>query len=80
MGSSDLYTSSAHIRDAFEDLKAAWLDASQHWNDAVSRGFCENHLEPLGPVVKLALDAVSHMSTHVSQMYRDCSDEPAGEL
>jgi hypothetical protein len=74
MGPPDLYTSAAHIRDAFDDLKTAWLDASEHWNDGVSRTFCENHLEPLGPIVKLALDSLSNMSSQVGQMYRDCAE------
>jgi hypothetical protein len=72
MRSSDLYTSAAHIRDAFEDLQTAWLDASANWNDGVSRSFCENHLEPLGPVVKLALDSIARMSALVDHMHRDC--------
>jgi hypothetical protein len=72
MRSSDLYTSAAHIRDAFEDLQKAWLEASAYWNDGVSRGFCENHLEPLGPVVKLALDSIARMSALVDHMHRDC--------
>ncbi len=72
MNSSNLYTSAAHIRDAIEDLQTAWLDASQHWNDGVSLSFCNNHLEPMGPVVKLALDSIARMSTLVDQMHRDC--------
>jgi hypothetical protein len=74
MRSADLHTSAAHIRDAFEDLQAAWLDATELWNDGVSRGFCENHLEPIGPVVKLALDSMGRMSQLVGQMHRDCED------
>jgi hypothetical protein len=69
---SDLYTSAAHVRDAFDELQIAWQEASANWNDNVSRSFCENHLEPLGPVVKLALDAVSRMSHLVDRMHRDC--------
>jgi hypothetical protein len=72
MGPADLHTSAAHIRDAFEELQTAWLDASQHWNDGVSRSFCENHLEPLGPVVKLALDSMTRMSAMVDHMHREC--------
>ena len=72
MGPADFYTSAAHIRDAFEELQTAWLDASQHWNDGVSRSFCENHLEPLGPVVKLALDSMARMSALADQMHREC--------
>jgi hypothetical protein len=72
MRPSDLYTCSAHIRDAFDDLQKAWLEASENWNDGVSRSFCENHLEPLGPVVKLALDSIARMSALVEHMHRDC--------
>jgi hypothetical protein len=72
MRSSDLYSSAAHIRDAFDELQKAWLEASEQWNDGVSRGFCQNHLEPLGPIVKLSLDSISRMSHLVDQMHRDC--------
>jgi hypothetical protein len=72
MSAPDLYTSAAHIRDAFDDLQKAWLEASAVWNDGVSRAFCENHLEPLGPVVKLALDSIGRMSTLTREMHRDC--------
>ena len=72
MNSTNLYTSAAHIRDAFDELHTAWLDAAERWNDGVSRSFCEHHLEPMGPVVKLALDSIARMSTLVDQMHRDC--------
>lgn len=74
MRASDLYTSGAHIRDAFDDLHTAWLETAELWNDGVSRNFCETHLEPGGPVVKLSLDAMSRMSQMVDQMYRECED------
>jgi hypothetical protein len=74
MRPSDLYSSAAHIRDAFDDLQKAWLDASEQWNDGVSRSFCENHLEPLAPVVKLALDSIGRMSHMVDNMHRDCDE------
>lgn len=74
MRPSDLDTSAAHIRDAFDDLQAAWLEASANWNDQVSRAFCENYLEPLGPIVKLALDSASRMSQLVNQMHQDCGE------
>lgn len=72
MRTADLYTSAAHVRDAFDELQKAWLEASASWNDQVSRSFCDNYLEPLGPTVKLALDATSRMAQLVDQMHRDC--------
>jgi hypothetical protein len=72
MRSADLHTSAAQIRDAFDELQAAWNTASEEWNDGVSRAFCENHLEPLGPIVKLALDSMTRMSVLVSRMHAEC--------
>jgi hypothetical protein len=72
MRPSDLYTSAAHIRDAFDELQTAWHDAAMAWNDGVSRRFCETHLEPMGPIVKQALEAITRMSTLVNEMHRQC--------
>lgn len=72
MATFDFYTSTAHIRDAMDDLQIAWQDTTDDWNDAVSRKFCEKHLEPIGPAVKMALDALGHISQQVRQMQRDC--------
>jgi len=72
MRTSDLHTSMAHIRDAFDELQRAWAEAGASWNDSVSRGFCDNHLEPMGPVVKLSLDAMTRMAHLVDQMHRQC--------
>ncbi|HEX6960587.1 MAG TPA: hypothetical protein VF175_01875 [Lacipirellula sp.] len=72
MRPADMYSSAAHVRDAFDELQKAWQEASENWNDGVSRSFCKNHLEPLGPVLKLALDSVGRMSHMVDHMHRDC--------
>jgi len=74
MRSADLHTSAAHIHDAIDDLQTAWLDATDLWNDGVSRTFFENHLEPIGPIVKLALDSMGRLAQLVDQMHRDCEE------
>jgi hypothetical protein len=68
----DLSTSAAHIRDAFDKLLIAWEEANAEWHDEVSRKFCELHLEPLGPELKLSVDAIGRMSQVVGGMHRDC--------
>jgi hypothetical protein len=73
MRSPDLATSAAHIRDAFDELQIAWQDANELWHDEVARKFCESHLEPLGPVVKLSLDAMARMTQIVGGMHQDLS-------
>lgn len=70
----DLYTGAARIRLALENLNHVWQDATDHWNDSVSRAFLEQHIEPLVPVVKNSLDAVTRMQTLLDQAQRDCSE------
>ncbi|MCH2115474.1 MAG: hypothetical protein MK171_11270 [Pirellulales bacterium] len=68
----DLDTSAAHLRDAKDDLQIAWQQTEQLWQDAVSQNFCESELEPIGPAIKLTIDAVARMQQLLNQMQRDC--------
>ena len=68
----DLDTSSAHLRDAINELQIAWQEASESWNDQVSQNFCETHLEPIGPAMKLSLDAISRMQQILNTMQKEC--------
>lgn len=55
-----------------EDLQHTWAEATEQWNDEASRAFATQHLEPLIPVVKTALDAISRMDMLLTQAQRDC--------
>ena len=68
----DLDTSAAHLRDALEDLQIAWQQTTEQWDDAVSRKFCETHLEAIGPALKKSLDAVGQMQQSVDKIWREC--------
>jgi len=68
----DLSTGAGRIRYALDHLETVWNECSDEWNDAVSRGFREHHLEPMVPNVKLALDAISRMSLLMDEVERDC--------
>jgi hypothetical protein len=68
----DLATGAARIRHALENVEITWSEASQEWNDAVSRMFREQHLDPLVPRLKLALDAISRMGLLIDEVERDC--------
>lgn len=68
----DLSTGAGRIRHALEKLEIAWREIEKDWNDAVSRRFGENHLEPMVPRVKMALDAISRMSLLMDEVERDC--------
>lgn len=71
MRSADLYTGAAQIRDAYEDLQLAWQAAAETWHDGVSEAFCQQRLEPLGPVLKTGLDSLQRMLHISEQMHRD---------
>jgi hypothetical protein len=68
----DLLSGAGRIRYALENLETVWNEVSDQWNDAVSRRFREQHLEPMIPSVKLALDAISRMSLLMDEVERDC--------
>ena len=72
MRQCDLDTSAAHLRDALEELQIAWRQTEENWQDSVSQKFCQTHLEPIGPAVKKALEAVGQMQQLVNQAYREC--------
>jgi hypothetical protein len=68
----DLNTGAGRIRHALENLETVWGEISDQWNDSVSRRFREQHLDPMVPRVKLALDAISRMSLLMDEVERDC--------
>ena len=71
MKACDLQSGAGRIRRALEHLELAWSEATTQWNDEVSRGFAEGHLEPMIPVVKTALDAVGRMDLMLREAQRD---------
>jgi hypothetical protein len=72
MATFDLLTGAAHLRDATEELQLAWQQTAEQWNDPVSRKFCQQYLEPIGPSVKMSLDAIGQTGHLIQQMQREC--------
>jgi hypothetical protein len=72
MRKADLSNGSGRIRHALENLETVWNEISDDWDDAVSRRFRQNHLEPILPQLKLALDAISRMDLLIDEVERDC--------
>jgi hypothetical protein len=68
----DLATGAARIRHALENVEIVWNERSAEWNDAVSRRFREQHLDPMIPRLKLALDAIARMGLLMDEVQRDC--------
>lgn len=72
MRQCDLSNGAGRIRYALENLQTTWNEVSEKWDDAVSRRFQAQHLEPMLPGVKLALDAIARMSLLMDEVERDC--------
>lgn len=70
----DLTTPAGRIRHALKELQSVWQQRTSDWNDAVSRRFRDEHLEPMVPQVKLALDAISRMALLIDEVERDCEE------
>jgi hypothetical protein len=68
----DLDTSSSALHRAMEDLQISWQQVGEDWHDSVSQEFCERHLEPLGPAMKMTLDAIARMQHLVNRIQSDC--------
>ena len=67
-----LSTGPARIREALETLEIAWSETKDEWDDASSRNFEENHVQPIGPKVRQAMDAISRLRDAVARVGRDC--------
>lgn len=67
----DLDSGAARIRVGIKDLQRVWEEVSDEWDDEVARAFREEHLEPIVPIVKNALDAVGRMRALLHEAQRD---------
>jgi hypothetical protein len=67
----DLDTGAARLVRGLKDLHAVWEEASEDWNDSVSAGVFKDHIEPMTPIVKSALDAIGRMRTLLHEAQRD---------
>jgi hypothetical protein len=72
MRKCDLSSGAGRIRHALDNLETVWNGVADEWNDAVSHRFREQHLDPMIPRVKLALDAISRMTLLADEVQRDC--------
>lgn len=69
---ANLHSGSVRIQEALEALERAWEETSQSWNDASSRNFAEEHIQPIGPKVRSALHVISHLRDVTMRLQRDC--------
>ena len=59
---------------ALKQLDLKWEAATETWNDAASKAFHKEHIEPLMPDVKQTLEAVGRLAEVLARAARDVSD------
>jgi hypothetical protein len=71
----DLVTGGQKLSHALKNLQLHWEATKEHWQDAASRRFEEQHLTPLEPKVHLTLDAIARLADVMERAQRDCSEQ-----
>lgn len=67
----DLDTGAGRLVRGLKDLNRVWEEASEDWNDEVSAAVFKEHIEPMAPIVKSALDAIGRMRGLLQEAQRD---------
>lgn len=70
MSAGNLNVGITKLSESLEDLMEAWKHVNEYWNDDNSRNFRENHLEPLVPKFKSAIDSSNYMNNIIEQAVR----------
>jgi uncharacterized protein YukE len=70
----ELTGGAAKLALALKHLAIKWESARDSWDDATSRAFHEEHIEPLRPKVKETLEAISRLAEVLARAARDVSD------
>jgi hypothetical protein len=70
----DLSSGASKMALAMKQLQLKWEAARETWDDATSRAFHKEHIEPLPPKVKQTLEAIGRMAEVLARASRDVSD------
>jgi hypothetical protein len=71
---ADLSGGAGKMALALKQLHLKWESARETWDDATSRAFHKEHIEPLSPRVKETLEAVGRLAEVLARASRDVSD------
>ena len=73
----DLSSGASKLALAFKHLGIKWDSATDTWNDATSKTFHKEHIDPLLPSVKETLESIGRLAEVLSRAVRDVSDDDA---
>ena len=69
----NLHDGKAKLSYATEKLGLQWDDVRAQWDDAASRDFQRDHLEPLQPLVANAVRAIERLAEILTRAQQECS-------
>lgn len=64
--------SRTRLQQNYRELMLRWEKANACWNDKVSEDIKKTYLDPLGPKINVAMDAMEKMSKILSKVKREC--------
>jgi hypothetical protein len=70
----DLSSGAAKMALSLKQLDIKWESAKETWNDATSKAFHKEHIEPLLPDVKQTLEAVGRLAEVLARAARDVAE------
>ena len=70
----DLSSGASKMALAIKQLHLKWESARETWDDATSRAFHKEHIEPLAPKVKETLEAIGRLAEVLARASREVSD------
>lgn len=70
----DLSSGAAKMALSLKQLDIKWESAKDTWNDATSKAFHKEHIEPLMPDVKQTLEAVGRLAEVLARAARDVAE------
>ena len=70
----DLNTGAGRLARAARDLKDAWRDVQEQWDDGNTRAFEKEFLHPLAPLLSQTQAAVAKFSEILKEAEKECRD------
>jgi hypothetical protein len=69
----------AKLQGAMDNIQRAWLEATQHWEDATSENLERAHLEPLLKELKEIIESTVPLAEGMTQAQRVCGPQSQHE-
>ena len=72
MKSGDLSLGASQLHDSLKKIHVRWETLNESWQDPVSAHFCEDHIDPLEPLVFSAVAAMNQLAQVIAKCQQEC--------